>query len=577
MPSSQAVSLPGTVHAFGSEAARAGEIYAGLTGRPHKLSGQLSDVAAESHDVVVCLTEHLTAQLMRKLYLTENPRGAPGFITAPTPMELEEVCIRQAAKLTDPQKTTVQRVFFSPALSFDIIRRGSDIISGGACTSSQLFSRLSSDSALLLVGGHSNSFDMRLSLQHWLCAFLDKPSTGTGPLPECQLLGRCVRFPARPTVTEARGKGWLLPVSTLRAKVALFYGCSVVKLRDGLHSPDYGLGPALLGRSESAAIITTWRPEHPPAEWGILNNLINDVCSGTMVGEAVGSFNRSNIATQFGINLCLLGDPCFRISSEGRFAKLPVPKIPYGEAAPAGTVKNRSAEANLLRAAIKQTLHNNPLFDSGTALEAQLLAYCGPEPEAEDLGQRAQMAEADKDLLHFLSPKPVLNEFLLSFGEIREMTEKGVCPACLGPARSYCIAFPNFGAASRSVVLCECCGGETLNLPSSWRTRLDLDRLDDGIFSLSNLPPEAQILVFVVVAARGSQWFVGLFPHSGEASRAFQLPDQLPPAPLFCQVLIASGLKIGSLGFKLSLAGAKHGIQSWHELTGETVPAAKQQ
>ena len=573
--STPAVSFPGTVHALGREAERAGEMYAGLTGRSHKFSKDLSSLHAKTHDVMVCLTGHLTAQLMHKLYVEDRHRGAPGLITAATPTELEEVCVRQAAKLSHPQKTTVQRMFFSPTLPFDIIHRGKDIISGGACTSSELLSRLSSESALLLVGGHSNSFDMRLSLQHWLCAFLDKPSTGTDLLPECQSLGRCVRFPARPTIAEARDKGWLLPVATLRAKVAIFYGCSMLKLRDGLHDPAYGIGPVLLGRSDSVVIITTWRAEYPPAEWGIFNNLINDLCTGTMVGEAVGTFNDSNIAAQLGINLCVLGDPCFRIASETSFAQLPAPRIPSSAivAAPAGT--SRSAEAHLLRTAINNTLENSPRFDTGRgrALKERLSSYIEhieADAAGVDVNQRTRTAELDKALLEYLSAAPLLNEFLLSFGEIREMSEMGTCWSCLAPARSYCVIFPKFGAGPRSVVRCECCGNDSLNLPTEWRTRLDLSRLAERAISISNVPAGAKILVFLVVASRGAQWFVGFWPHSGDAYLPFQLPEQLPPVPMFCQVLIVSGLKTGSLGFKLKPDGGQHRVESWQDTSSET-------
>ena len=553
MNSASELNFPGTVHALGVEAKHACEIYAEQTGRAHQLSADLNDLLVGPQDVVVCLTRRLTAELMRKLYLDPRNAGAPGLIVAGTSAELESTCIDYATRLNTRQKTTSQRIFVYPTLPFNIVQRGTDIISGGTCPPDQLLARLGSDSALLFISGHSNSFDMPLTLQNWLCAFLEERSREGSLLPQCQAIGRCVRFPAKPTIKEGREKGWLIPISMLRARLLMLYGCSVVKLNDGIHDPNYGLGPALLRQSGARLIITTWRAEYWPAEEGIFNVLVNEISQGQMAGAAVHAFNHSALAAQMGINLCVLGDPCFVMASEEPFPQLPTPSISFSQAAAGKMVREGSPETSLLQAAITRAFKYNPRFDParGAGLKTELSSYVEGMAKENGFSQRDRAAGIDAALLRFLSAEPVLNEFLLPVGEIREMSEEGECPACLSPARSYSIAFPNFGVGSQTVVRCESCGNETCNIPSDWRVKLDLSRLPEGTIALSDPPPGAQILLFLVAASVGSQWFVGFWPDSRGGLSAFQLPRQLPSVPLFCQVLIASGLRLGTVGFKL--------------------------
>ena len=141
--------FPGRVHGLGKQAHPASRIYAELTGRPCLLWETDDELVTAQHDVVVCTTEHLTAELMHKLFVDGVSGGVPGIICSRTTAELVEVCRQQAAKLSRLHHQNSSRIFVNSRVPFTEGNIGSDLFTGGLQKIDALVSRLSSGAAIL--------------------------------------------------------------------------------------------------------------------------------------------------------------------------------------------------------------------------------------------------------------------------------------------------------------------------------------------------------------------------------------------------------------------------------------------
>jgi hypothetical protein len=358
-------------------------------------------------------------------------------------------------------------------------------------------------------------------------------------------------FPTRPLIDEARQKGWLVPLSLLRSEIGIFCSCSLVRIQEGFFEPAYSLGPALLRHADFGAIITTWRTERSLEKGTHLYSLVNDLSAGIPPGVAVQTYNRSIFAKRFGINLCLLGDPAFRVSRHEATPKLPVPQLDaFGANSTATNRRDNTigSEIKLLRAAIGAT-SSGKLFDpiQGRALADALLPYeefTVPIHEIPD----GRFSTLDSALLDFLSAAPMPGPFLGRFMRTDPVNEESVCPWCNSPARSYRATFPEFGASARNVVLCPSCF-DSCNLPDGWDISVALEQLPmGGVVSVFGAPEGSQILVsFRGLEITNDYGFVRLIVTDGSVS--VRIPENLPLLPLYCHVLIIHNLQLGAVGF----------------------------
>lgn len=541
----------GRVIGLGPSARSASLLYARLTRRPCQQATNIDDLALSCHDVLVCCTSELTARLMYKLYVTGASAGVPGLMIAPTSKSLETVCLSQAAKVDLPNRSSgPRRIFVNSRLNHRPIERGVDVFISGSHPSDDLVSRLSSGASILVLHGHGDGIDMSISSRQYLCPFLDtEGKSHPGWLaPRCQVLGRCTRVPTRPEIVNAKNEGWILPLSVLRAQIGVVLSCNAVRLQDGVIDSCYGLAAALLQQANFRAIITTWRLEGSAEDASQLNTLINDLSSGTMVGVAVASFNRSDIAAQFGTRLCVVGDPCVAIKPDPSFLRLPQMTVSETKSNACSFRADRP-ETSLLRDAVLRSIRVNPAFDvcQANALALKLSSYGIVTSSNEE--QTASSAESiDSELLNFLKEAPWLRGFFGHFAQQEPPAEHGVCPACSAPARSWQLTFPEYAAGGRSIITCACCG-ETLDKPSEWHLQLNLDRIKEGMFVVSGIPTGAQIQV-CLVHLQGALHQAYACPNAETQESLFRLPSPLPPLPLFCRILLANKLKIGSIGFR---------------------------
>jgi hypothetical protein len=408
---------------------------------------------------------------------------------------------------------------------------------------------LSADADVLSIFGNSNGVDLALSARQFACPVLDAREGDADFLPPCQEQGVCMMFPAQPKIPDAQNAGWIIPLSSLRARIGVIAGCRVMKLQDGQIDAAHGLATSLLHRADFSVLIATWRSEifAGPNE---LNSLINDLSEGVEVGVAVHRFNTSDLATHVGTRLCIIGDPCFFLPRKNVFPPLPVQKINEKDVSsvkPNGPESAIVAEAALLKAVTKGALQRARFFDSakGATLITALSAY----ERAEESPAVPDLATLDSLLIDFLSAHPLLAKFFSSHAKMGVIKEDGVCPSCFAPARRLTITFPEFGAQPRHIFRCAYCDDSSV-LPADWNTRLDLSRLSEGWISILEVPDGARVLLSVIsiwgLPARVYSW-----EPVDEKRPSFRLPQELPRVPLDCEVLIVHRCLIGSLGFKV--------------------------
>lgn len=552
----------GTVHGLGREAAPAGQLYAKLTGRSYRGWDDPNEFTAFMHDVVVCTTARLSARLMHRMYVGGDCRGVPGLLFASSPAELEKVCRCQAEKLSRPSTQASTRVFLYSTLDLDRIDRGADLIIGGNQSSTGVLSALSAGAAVLTITGHSDGIDLSLSSRQFGCPFLASPPRSGQLLPYCQIVRRCTRFPSWPTIAEAQRAGWIVPLAAIRANIGVIFSCNVVRVSDGIIDADCGLAEMLLRQADFGVIVTTWRRERVSADGAAANGLINALCSGTMTGVAVRRFNTSPLAAKLGMNLCVVGDPCFRLQSSTAFDVLPEIRLtPPTTRPPEPRQSRNNPDITLLRDAIRHAIHTRSNLDAADAAKGHALVEALEQHEDISTGRgssewQSGLARLDAALLDFLNDATELDGFFERFGLDVGNSEDDRCPSCLAPARSLWLMFPKRGANPRRIVRCACCA-DSIDVPSDWRFALNLSRLNDRIVAVSGIPDGAlaRLCIAALVHTRAPmstsayEASVSATPQAGEVS--FQLPEALPEVPLICRILAVHQLKIGSIAFKL--------------------------
>lgn len=564
----QSIVLPGCVHSLG-EAESAGRLYADLTGRPH-VSCTSIEYALSSHDVVVCLAAELTPNLMNFLYAKSTSIGAPGLICAATTSELETVCRHQVARLARKRRETPKRIFLFPNQDFRQIRNGTDTFVSGSLSTGELLGLVSSDADILFIYTRGDGVDFALSSRHFVCPFLPGAPQPNSLVPACQYLGRCTRFPARPPISAARDAGWLVPLSALRAEIAIIEACRIAKLRDGIVGTDYGLMATLPLQADFGVLLTTWRegfgliPDQSTFQ-SLFRDFIEDLSAGAMAGAAVHRFNRSDVVAMFGLNLCVIGDPCFRLVANGSFTALP--KSAQGSEsaalrspAPRPGMQSDNPEAALLHDAVVQTMRYDPHCDplKGEVLARRLAACKQAAPAPSTVSDPNSLDLAFLEFLETASffdsfRKTSVSESGLSF-TVEDVAENAVCPSCHSIAQSFSMRFPNYGARAWRIFQCACC--DKAVIPDDWHLSLDLARIEDGILALSGLPSDAEILL----SLRGEYPLQDMLHHrrhvktsSEERPAVFELPTGLPLIPLRCRLLIARQLEFACIQFGLRL------------------------
>jgi hypothetical protein len=544
--------LPGTVIGIGPGAIAASKLYAHLTGRPYRSCASMNDVSASCDDVVICNTSELTAHLMYNLYARGYPSVSPGLIFAPTKEGIEEICFKQAAKLHTP-RAQPKRVFLHPLLDYPVIERGVDMFLSGMQPFDRIMAGLSTRASIVSIFAHSDGIDLQIASRTYLCPFFDPASRipavdAEQSGPRCQVLGKCTKTPHNPDMPTAAKEEWIVPLQTLRADVGILIGCSVVRLQDGVIDSSYSLAGGIMRQADFGAIVTTWRGDFARHDGAHVNSLINDLCSGMRVGKAVAAFNNSRIAMDYGLKLCVLGDPCYSIHPDAAFMRLP-------ELTTASLAKGRQrsfssgpSERGLLAEAINRSLQMNPAFDhvQGRAL-ASKLSCSGPQTGTAE--ESASNLSLDVALLDFLSKAPWLSAFFIDFAEIGNSTEDSICPVCFAPARSCNFSFPMHAAGARHIIRCASCG-DIIDVPCEWRLALNLERIEKGFFSISGIPAGSQIKV-CILNLHGLLYQAYSWPAAEGDNCEFRLLDNIPPVPLLCRVLIANSLRVGSISFRV--------------------------
>jgi hypothetical protein len=536
------------VFALGPDAVDAAREYAGATGRELRAVSSSEEIdRATSSDVVVCLSNQVTPRLMQRLYVAadDGPAAAPGIVMARDRDELAQVCRKLAARVAAPERADAPRVLINTEELTGAVRHDGDVRVGGSTPHAEIVELLRSDAAVLTLTGHSDGIDMAVSLRAFLCPFTAAPAVPSSEegLPPCRIVGRCTRFPTTPTAQEAHAAGWVIPVSDVRARVAIFFSCSVVKTQDAVVDPTHGLAASMLRDADIAALVSTWREERDTADGAILNDILNDLSHGLTVGEATARFNASPVGRRVGASFCVIGDPSVRLSGAQRFADLPSPQF---TSIPDVPETSRRGDLRLLLDVSRETLRMGQPgedTDAGTSLEAWLAQHVDDGGEAPP--------ELDDALARFLGGNFRLEELFGTHGIPGATDEHATCPVCAGPAREYPIAFPAHGARPRRVIRCACCL-ESENMPEDWHPALDLSRIGEGIVGLRGTPENARARV-TLLGYYGSNEGAADWPREadGRLAETMRLPELRDTNPAYCKIFVAQGLRFGSFGLKV--------------------------
>jgi hypothetical protein len=547
------IQLPGVVYGLGKGAANAARVYSELTGRDYKLCDNYDRIPAGRNDLVVCTTAHLTPHLMHHLYVSGDTTGAPGLIFGPTTNDLEGICARQAARFVRKRLRPSTRVFLFPLLDFAAVERDGDLFLSGAQPVDGLIQALSSNSAVLFLVTHSDGIDFALSRRVYACPFSSPAKSGELE-PACQVLDRCRRFtPLNRTVAQAWEAGTLVPLTVLRAEIVILLGCSIVRLRDGILDPAYGVSSALLQQAEFSTLVTTWRNEFVPSDGFPYNTLINDLCAHSQVGVAVSRFNDSDFARELGSNLCVIGDPCFVLTADQVFRNLPTSSEERGSVSIQAERVTRSGneQADLLRDATARAARRSRCFSEKKAkdLIAKLWTHgiatsnSAETPEASDL---------DLALLDFLGSSPFFEHFCADF-RIMTTSERGICPSCFAPARVFFLAFPAYQVKPCRLFRCACCSD--CILPEDWQVSLDLKLLAERLVRISGIPRGAKVLFCItdIYGLEDPAYRELGSPVADDGIFVFRIPDQLPRLPMRCNIIVVHQLQFGCIGFTFSI------------------------
>lgn len=545
--------MKGTVHGIGIESKSGGQFLAQHTGREFIEWDSSDKFQVGMTDIVVCTTDQVTPTLMSKLYVTSVDDGVPGLVCASDQVTIDNCCRNIVTRTMDRRAKPLDRIFISARAPFKSVREGRDLKAGGLERAEMLIDTMRSAPALLVINGPSNGFALGLSLRQYACTFSDlEPNGAKALLPSCQRSGRCNVFPTSPKIAEATEKKWLIPLSALRAEIGILYGCTCLRVYDNIFDPAYGIAEILLLKSQFGALITTWRPEFAPNSTEHLNSLVNNLSRGIAAGVAVQKFNRSAFATQFGVKLCLLGDPCCKLQDDSDFAVLPersfAEYLDKTGKAPKREVDPQKAEARLLIEAVTEAVQYNRRADhsAGTALLEKLKTYL----QESRFSDENESDKLDILLLQFVRMTPLLDSLFGSQFKIVDMSEDAICPACLSPARTFRAVFTEYAAKELRVISCSCCY-DSLCIPPEWNVSLDLRDSDKGLISIHNVPEGARVVVCLL--SHPSKDVVDSYewPVTGNSRLPFDLPGRDEPFSGLCQIIIARHLVLGTVGFKL--------------------------
>ncbi len=265
-------------------------LYAHLTSRT-AIQLPLAEVSRALPDLVVCLWEHLSLDLLGDIHRAclERPLG---LLVAPTLGELRERLIRAAAaaSLEPPERGAILAV------------HGSD-----AGPRARAHSGEPSGLGALLHQGHSDGLDLSFGPGEVLCDVRRQMvggRSGAAALP-CVQRGHCYRLDQ--PLSSALTGGRLLAPSDLRARAAVFLTCFGVSTSDALVPPSWSLLDGLLASPSLGCVATAFGVSLPDRT--IIEALTRGLSEGHTIGQVLYQNSELPSGARERCRLLLFGDP----------------------------------------------------------------------------------------------------------------------------------------------------------------------------------------------------------------------------------------------------------------------------
>lgn len=533
---------------MGSDARRAGELYAHLTERSVVPLADLEAVrACASLAVLVTTLDQVDDQLLWALCADRRTR-TPGLLCAPVgPLQEREVLVRAAAAVLSPRPATGESILLHSELDLSVVELNGHTLVGGAADRDTLVAHFGSGADFVLVTAHSDGLDARLG-ELTLCG-IDR-DVATGDAPACVLDAHCHRHGRSPD--QAWQDGLLLSPDVIRTPALILGVCDGLRVAGGNVDPAWSYVVRLIGNAGIGAIVTTWYIGHHP--WERQTRMLSLLEAGLGLGEACARFMAHPESERSREHVVLLGDP--RVAVGAR-------------AGPRGGVygvqpRRRGAvaldEADLTRLSFLRAWVSlgSPVREPGEGARALLDALRGAESDAWSgvVGSRRLTTIREAVLCHCLETTTWI--YLATrrlVAELRAADGPERCPNCDRPVHPFVCSF-SFPSFERVVVACSSC-----RIAAEGPVGLPLPRLgvQDGRVTLEGVLPDVPWNgLFVLETPRRDRWQGTLWPAdaSGRPARDFEPSVEWPVGPALVSLVFVFRLDL--LVLRRAVRGRSH-------------------
>lgn len=487
------VERPGLVVGLGRSGAAVAPLYAHLTGRKYVLAADAEALEAV-HDVAVLLSERrlFDDQVAKLLYARDDRQAAPGLLLGGDVAELTLLAKRVALSLSAAPADGLRRVLVHTSAPFTRLEHPGAVVLGGGADNEEVLRAVSGQASVLAIHTKAD-----IGANAWLTAdSLLCPNDLEGEAravagPVCLTTGRCYRLAGSPTRVEAWREGRLVSAGRLSASVMVIHGCAILRPDDGVLSPAFTVGAAVIAKATFGAFIAPYSDTVSAADGGTLNQILNDAADGFSVGEVVQRFNRGQVGRRFGTVLCLVGDPAFRMAPDPAGFRFPDTAGVADGARPVSATAWRTAADAFIAEVVAQRRFAARSRAAAAASHVQTrleaaTTRVGETSYLEDLGQA--WGELRDGLVRLLGENLNLGDFGSACYDHGPATEQGRCPHCDTPVRRFVLRHDRESRLDRDHLSCTACGamwnrpvGSALQVTYAGDNRFSIEGHDDEV------------------------------------------------------------------------------------------------
>lgn len=303
------------VYVFQSDLKDYGELYAHLTNRKC-LQVELDNLLSLNlnNAVIICFHKELNNDLLSSLYQNQNTYS-PGLIIGHNIEEIHDQILMNSASLmlsSTHVYNNINRLDLFPGLKINKTLKPSNnhIILAGNLPTQEIQRRLSNfNNDLTQIFTHSDGVDMSLG-KAVMCPLINDFPNIDNKNPSCVITSHCHRI--KKDIRVALNSDLLISPDMIKSKIFISHICWGILFSKNVIDPRWGIVRSFLKNPNIGVCITTWKAVR--SNFDTLEDLIHDMLKGHSVGQAISNFNNSSNSRKHDINLCILGDPKFKLN-----------------------------------------------------------------------------------------------------------------------------------------------------------------------------------------------------------------------------------------------------------------------